>query len=122
MPRLTFDPGTVIVRRGDPGAALYFLISGEVSVIIPLPRGGTRRLATLGAGMVFGEAALLSGARRGADVRADNTVDCALLRAEDFALLEHERPALMIRLLLGLLRSVNGTAQWLTSEVAALEG
>jgi glutaminase len=122
MPRQTFDPGTVIVRRGDPGDALYFIVAGEVSVIIPLPRGGTRRLATLGAGMVFGEAALLSGAKRGADVRADNTVDCALLRAEDFAVLEHERPALMIRLLQGLLRSVNSTAQRLTSEVAALEG
>lgn len=56
------------------------------------------------------------------DVRVDNKVECALLRAEDFAPLEHERQALMIRLLQGLLRSVNDTAQRLTREAAALEG
>ena len=45
-----------------------------------------------------------------------------MLAATTFASLEHERPALMIRLLMNLLRSSTETSVRLTAEVAALAG
>jgi glutaminase len=120
--RLAFDPGDPIVRRGDAADALYFVVSGEASVTVDLPGGGYKRLSTLSAGAGFGEAALIVGGLRSADVRADTAVECAVLRTETFARLERERPTLAIRLLHNLLRSSMETAGRLTVEAAALEG
>lgn len=117
-----FESGSPIVRRGDPSDALYFLIRGDVSVIVELPQGGFKRLATLSAGMGFGESALVAGGVRSADVRADTEVECCRLSAEAFASLEHECPSLMIRLMHNLLLSSTNIAARLTAEVAALEG
>ena len=116
--RRSFEAGQTILRRGDAADALYFLMRGEVSVVVDLPGGGHKRLSTLSAGMGFGEAALIAGGARSADVRADTTVECCTLGAEAFARLEQECPSLMIRLLHG----TADTAARLTAEVAALEG
>lgn len=120
--RRDFEAGAAIVQRGDAADAIYFLMRGEVSVVVPLPGGGAKRLSTLSAGMCFGEAALQQGGQRSADVRADTAVECRVLATRDFERLERERPALAIRLLHNLLRSTAETAVRLTADVAALEG
>ena len=120
--RRVYQPGTLIVRRGEPADAIYLLMSGEVSVIVELLPGSTKRLSTLSAGMGFGESALIAGGVRSADVRADTPVECYVLAAEGFARLEQTRPSLMIRLLHNLLQSASHTTMRLTREVAALEG
>ncbi|MDE2274950.1 MAG: glutaminase A [Burkholderiales bacterium] len=116
-----FDAGMPILRRGDPGDALYLLLRGEVSVTVELPGGGHKRLSTLTAGMSFGELALVNGGLRSADVRADTQVECCALPTTALARLEAERPSLMIRLLHNLLANATLTAVQLTAEVAALE-
>ncbi len=120
--RLEFEAGSLILRRGEPAEGLYFLLQGEVSVLVDLPQGGRQRLATLSAGMSFGELALVQQGRRSADVRADTTVACAVLGAPAFAMLEREHPRLMARLLHNLLRGLGDTTLRLTAEVAALAG
>ncbi len=120
--RRHFEPGTLIVRRGEPAEAIFLLLSGEVSVIVDLPGGGQKRLSTLSAGMSFGEMALLDGGVRTASARADGPVECAALTAEAFARIERDRPALAIRMLRHLLRRVSATTAQLTAEVTALEG
>jgi glutaminase len=119
---LDFEPGGLILRCGDAAEGLYFLLRGEVSVLVELPQGGRQRLATLSAGMSFGELALVQQGRRSADVRADTVVACAVLGAEAFAMLEREHPRLMARLLHNLLRGLGDTTRRLTAEVAALAG
>ena len=120
--RRDFEPGSLIVRRGDAADALYFLVKGDVSVLVELPEGGFKRLATLSPGMGFGETALISGGVRSADVRADTAVECYALSTKAFACLEQDCPSLMIRLLLNLLRSSAEISMRLTAEVAAFEG
>jgi glutaminase len=117
-----YEPGALIVRRGEPADGLYFLMRGEVSIILELASGGSKRLSTLSPGMSFGELALLQGGPRSADVRADSPVDCLMLGAAAFAALERERPGLLIRLMHNLLLGMGQTALRLTAEVAALEG
>lgn len=120
-PLRNWDPASWVLRRGDPADCLYLLLRGEVSVLIELPQGGTQRLATLSAGMCFGEAALLYTATRGADVRADTEVECAVLPVSALQQAEAERPALALQILKGLLRSAAATTARLTAEVAVLE-
>ena len=115
------DPGSLLFQRGDPAECIYLLLRGEVSVVVPLPGGAVKRLSTLGAGMSFGEAALLHGGTRTADVRADSPVECALLSREAFQRLEAEHPALALQLLRRLLHSAVDTVVRLTAEVSALE-
>lgn len=116
------EPGTTVVRAGEPADALYLVLEGEASVVLSLPGGGLRRLATVVAGMSFGEAALEAGGVRTADVRADRPLLCALLHTTTLAQIERERPAVAIRLLRNLLRASAATMARLTGEVAALEG
>lgn len=71
-------PGDLLIRRGDPGDAIYFIASGAVEVHAP------GRKVQLGRGDVVGEIALLTGRPRQSDVYA--TGYCSLLRlaARDF--------------------------------------
>src|SRR6266481_2074263 len=62
----SYRPGEKIVAAGEPAVSLFFLKSGVVHVTLP---DGVR-LATLTAGMAFGEMALLE-THRSADVLAD---------------------------------------------------
>lgn len=115
------EAGSLVVQRGDPADALFLVAAGEVSVVVNLPGGGTKRLSTLTAGMCFGEGALLAGGVRTADVRADTPVDCWALPATTFAALRRDHPALAATLLHNLLGTAWETIARLTAEVAALE-
>lgn len=75
-------PGETIVRQGEPGNECFLVRSGEV-VVIDERDGAERTLATLGAGTLFGEAALLTGAPRNATVRARGNVDVFVLERDD---------------------------------------
>jgi glutaminase len=71
--------GEVVFREGDHADAIFFVLSGLVSVRLPLQdQGRDRRLATLGAGVAVGEMAFLDEGRRSADVVAE--VDTVLAR------------------------------------------
>jgi glutaminase len=57
MDQRAYDAGSLIVQRGDAADRLYFLLRGEVSVVLANAAGGHQRLSTLTAGMGFGELA-----------------------------------------------------------------
>jgi len=68
-----FPRGEMILREGDPGNALYLIVSGRVRVLKsdPKNRGGDLiELAQLGEGEIFGEFAILADFRRHATVQA----------------------------------------------------
>jgi len=76
-PRFTV-PNERIIRKGDRGDAVFFIVSGAVEVA--LPTGPVR----LGSGEFFGEMALLSGRPREADITALIYCRLLVLRKEDF--------------------------------------
>ena len=83
----TYHAGQRIIGAEEPASSLFFLQSGMVSV--KLPNGV--RLATLVAGMVFGEMALLED-RRSADVWADTAVQCLELPLSAYAGFREKHP------------------------------
>lgn len=70
MRRLAFQAGEPVVRRGDAAESLYLVAEGMLDVRIEVPHGGRTVAARIGAGEVFGEMSLLTGAPRSADVVA----------------------------------------------------
>jgi glutaminase len=83
----TYQPGEKIIASGDPATSLFFLRSGVVHVTLP----DGIRLATLTAGMAFGEMALLE-PRRSADVLADMAATAFEVALHDFERFRKQHP------------------------------
>ena len=91
------SPGQRIIAAEEPASSLYFLRSGVVHVKLP---SGVR-LATLSAGMVFGEMSLLE-AKRSADVLADKSVTVLEVPLADFQRFRDAHPRIGERIMRNL--------------------
>lgn len=74
--RLSFAPGEHILRQGDPGDSMYFVVAGRVSIAYRAVDGSETDLATFESGDFFGEASLLTGEARTATATAISRVSC----------------------------------------------
>ena len=74
--------GEIVIRKGDAGEECFLVRAGELDVLDG-EGSAERRLARLRAGMLFGEAALLTGAPRNATVRAVGDAELLVLRRAD---------------------------------------
>ncbi|MEO6208059.1 MAG: Crp/Fnr family transcriptional regulator [Candidatus Limnocylindrales bacterium] len=79
-----FRRGEVIFHIGDPGDALFVILTGEVKISLPSESGDEAILATLRAGDVFGELALLDGAPRSASATAISPTESVVLPRDRF--------------------------------------
>jgi glutaminase len=114
----SYRAGEVIVRAGDPEDAIYLLTRGEATVVVPLLSGREKRLATLSAGMTFGEMAVLERSLRSATVYADQDAECHMVSLEDLTRLWDHQPRMKAVMLLNLaadlsrkLRKMNGVVR-----------
>ncbi|HEY1794756.1 MAG TPA: cyclic nucleotide-gated ion channel [Stellaceae bacterium] len=73
-----YPAGSVIVRRGEVGDCMYFVVDGEVEIEV------RPSSVFLGSGTFFGEAALLTGDPRNASVYAARTCTLLSLDIVDF--------------------------------------
>jgi small-conductance mechanosensitive channel/CRP-like cAMP-binding protein len=73
---LSFAPGEVIIRQGDPGDSMYFVTSGQVSINYAAADGSEIEVAVVSPGEFFGEASLLTGEIRNASALALTSVGC----------------------------------------------
>jgi glutaminase len=103
----SFPPSAIIVQAGEPADCLYFVTQGEASATIKLDTGEIKRLAAFGAGMVFGEMAVLERSRRSATVIADTEVECHRLKLDDLDRLSLSHPTIKVRLLENLCRTLS---------------
>jgi CRP-like cAMP-binding protein len=84
---MVFLPDDYIIRQGEHGNCMYFLSSGDVEVLV-----SGQKVAQLGAGSPFGEAALLQDEKRNASVRALAYCDVYRLSKADFDSLRKKYP------------------------------
>jgi glutaminase len=95
--RRTYAADERIIAVGDAASTLYFLSRGTVNVKL----NSGARLATLTAGMVFGEMALLE-TRRSADVWADSQVTCLEVPLAEFDRFRERHPRIGERIMRNL--------------------
>ena len=88
-----FAPGEKILRRGDPGDAMFIIREGRATAPILDAEGNEKFLARLGPGDFFGEMALLTGEPRTADVIAETDIECMKLSKEPLHVLMREHTA-----------------------------
>ena len=111
-----FRRGEVIFHVGDPGDALFVIVSGEVKISLPSETGDEAILATLRPGDVFGELALLDGAPRSASASALTPTETVILPRERF----RELIATETGVRDALLASIAGELRRLTTHVEEL--
>lgn len=90
-----YEPGELIVEKGQVGRELYMITQGEVEVFEPAAGGrGEQVLSKLGPRDVFGEKALLEDTKRTASVRALGQVNMLVMSRRDFRSLVSQFPVL----------------------------
>jgi NTE family protein len=85
--------GQHLFRAGDPGDALYILVSGEARVL-----AAGEEIARIGAGAIVGETALLLEERRGASIEMTADTELLKLSKADFDTLLVRQPMTAVAL------------------------
>lgn len=88
------EAGEYLFRQGDPFDGLYFVASGQVSVVLELNEEQTKRIRTYTIGNTIGEMGLYRRTVRMASVVADKPSTLYFLSAETFEQIEAFDPGL----------------------------
>jgi len=116
-----FAAGDEIVTAGQPSyGRVYFVESGQVSVLVPLDDGAHHRITSLSAGMSFGEMVLLGQTTRSATVHADTAVTCRVLESTELERIATHAPQVKIVLLENLAKEMANSLRRATQWIAAL--
>lgn len=96
---VAFTAGEVMLRQGAPNRGAYFLNEGSVGITVRLPGGEALAVATIRAGGVLGEMALLERGQCSATVTAETAVAGLFIPREEFRLLvaRHSPAALALQ-------------------------
>lgn len=103
VPR-TFPAGTRVFHEGDDSDACYIVKDGSFRVTREHSDGRAITLATLGAGEIFGELAMLDGDKRSASAEALTEGELLALPANDVRALLARHPEISLKLVAGLVR------------------
>ena len=117
-----FEKHDIVIRQGDKGDALFFIIKGSADVTIDLP--GTarkKRLQTFSSGTFFGEMAFLDGRPRSANVEAREPLDCYRLKLDNFEKLKKEHPHISTVLMTNISRTLSRRLRFANEMISELE-
>jgi glutaminase len=99
-----YNLGDYIFKQGDNADTVYFLVSGQVSVILNESHARDQRIATLSPGSAFGELAMIDHGKRSATITADSDVTSMELKFYD---LEAEGSELSKNVMIKLTRNIS---------------
>ena len=99
--------GDLLFKEGDPGNAMYLVAKGCVTARLTLrKKDRSRRLATYGPGLIFGEMAVLEHKPRSANAVCDTIAVLWTLERGELERMAAEQPALYGRFLFALSRQM----------------
>jgi len=105
-----FDTDEILVDFDDYSSDVYFILSGEVRVLIRTPSGKEVILSEMRAGQVFGELSAIDGVTRSANVTALTKGEVCVMPSTVFRELVFSSPAVsdrLFRLLTARVRELN---------------
>jgi CRP/FNR family transcriptional regulator, cyclic AMP receptor protein len=108
--RRPFAEGAIVFSQGDPGDALYGVITGKVRISASAADGKEMFLNIMEPGDTFGEIALLDGNSRTASASATAPTELLLIMRDPFLGLLQREPTLAIHLLRLLCQRIRWTS------------
>jgi CRP/FNR family transcriptional regulator, cyclic AMP receptor protein len=110
--RRFYQDGAIVFTQGDPGDALYGVVTGRIRISASTREGKEMFLNIMEPGDTFGEIALLDGNPRTATASATALSELMIIsRAQFLALLQRD-PTLAIHLLQLLCQRIRWTSGW----------
>lgn len=91
--------GELVLDFDDHSTDVYFIVSGEVRVLIRTAAGKEMILGDIGAGRFFGEMAAIDGTKRSANVTALTNAELCVMPAAAFMTIVLSQPVVCERLL-----------------------
>ncbi|MEJ2091107.1 MAG: SulP family inorganic anion transporter [Syntrophobacterales bacterium] len=117
----SYPQGERIVHQGDASRDLFLLTKGSVTVRMHLPQADRfRRIITYGAGVIFGEMALLDAKARSADVWAEEDSEVLILPYSAFVALLREEPEVALKLMLNISKVLSINVRLSSKELRTL--
>jgi CRP/FNR family cyclic AMP-dependent transcriptional regulator len=116
--RRSYKADALIFMRGDPGDALYGVVTGRVRISASGAGGKEVFLNIMEPGDAFGEIALLDGQARTAAATTLAPTELLIIRREDFLALVKREPQLAVHLIELLCKRVRWTSE--QSEASSL--
>jgi len=95
----SFRAGEIVFSRGDPGDALYAVVSGKIRISAGAADGREISLNIMEPGDTFGEIALLDGGTRTATATASAPSELISIRRDQFTALLEREPRVALELL-----------------------
>lgn len=108
--RKRYAEGELVLDFEDESLDVYFIVSGDVRVLIRTAAGKEMILGDFGPGRLFGEMAAIDGAKRSANVTALTNADLCVVPAADFKQIVFSQPQIcdrLLRLFTGRIRELN---------------
>jgi len=102
-----YQPGEIIFKQGEPGKALFIVLSGKI-LIVRTSHGPEEEIAALGSGAYFGELALIDDQPRSGSARASEPSVLLILYKSDFDELIEGQRAIAIKVMANLLKALAG--------------
>ncbi|MBD2460431.1 SLC26A/SulP transporter family protein [Oscillatoria sp. FACHB-1407] len=94
LEKLKVQPGYCLYRQGDLSEAIYFVESGQISILQKLDNGEEVRVGTASEGTVIGEVGFYKGSVHPVSAIADESCSLYRLSREALTQLEQEEPQL----------------------------
>ena len=95
--------GDALIRHGEPNRTLYFVLHGNLEVIVPSGDGlSMGRVALVGAASVLGELAFFDGGPRSAGAWALDDCEVAAMTPDQYSAFEQSSPDLARQLFFAL--------------------
>ncbi len=97
--RTQYQAGDQVFQQGDPGDGAYFILRGNIDIMLEIEGGGEKkRLQTYTNGAFFGEMSLLNNMPRSATAIARKDTDCFHLDVQGYQKLNADLPEISIKL------------------------
>lgn len=109
--RRTYKSDSIVFMRGDPGDALYGVVTGRVRISASAARGKEISLNVMDPGDAFGEIALLDGHPRTAAATTLAPTELIVIRRDQFLDLLQREPRLAVHLIELLCKRVRWTSE-----------
>jgi SulP family sulfate permease len=119
---VTFEPGEVVLTRGERGDSLLFIEQGQVGIKLASAQGAIVRLASYGPGTLVGEQALFTFDPQSAHVIADAPTRAFRLTKNKLNELERTSPGAALELKTLVIQTLATRLSIATAEIGVLTG
>ena len=96
--RVSYRPGDVLFKQGDPGDAAYVVLSGTADILVSAGDGDIK-VASIETNSIVGEIAILCDVARTATVRASAPLETLRIKKDHFIRLLAEFPEMAVEIM-----------------------